>query len=205
MTNKSIAAVACWPLWTFLMRCWCGPDRWYAGLMRLIDVDLSVGFKSGLCLILVYFGSHICLQWPHLLAITFLSCLAKHSICHITFYPASASFLMYLQYVHSSSGLSLSPFPTFLVSFALAHVVGLWVTRRSSERDHPPVQLPSTLASTPSETLPKEWPGTGKPLLQFKQIPLPFYLLLFGCRGNVLHSDLGALIQSARYLPQEPR
>lgn len=112
-----------------------------------------------------------------------------------------------------NSRLGSRSFPTFLVSFASAHVVSfvyhspykilkIQITGESSERDHPSVQLPST--STPGETLPKEWPGTGKPLLQFKRIPLPFYLLLFGCRGNVLHSDLGALIQSARYLPQEP-
>lgn len=67
-------------------------------------------------------------------------------------------------------------------------------------RDQPSVRIPSTLLCTPGETL----PGTEKPYLQFKRIPLPFYLLMFGCRGNMLHSDLGALIQSSRYLLEGP-
>lgn len=212
MTNKCAAAVALltfgdFPpallLWTRQMICWtnetvwCGPERWIqiwtlpdSGVFRITQLPVEVTFA----------GHHI----PHLF---------KHPTCHLTFYPPATSILMCLQYVHSTSGLSLSPFPTFLASFASAHAVSsvhqspyktlkVQITGGSPERDHPSVQLPST--STPGETLPKEWPGTGKPLLQFKLIPLPFYLLLFGCRGNVLHSDLGALIQSARYLPQEP-
>lgn len=71
------------------------------------------------------------------------------------------------------------------------------VQREERTRDHPSVQIQSTVWY-------KARPGTGIPRLQFKRIPLPFYLLLFGCRGNELHSDLGALIQSARYLLQEP-
>lgn len=75
---------------------------------------------------------------------------------------------------------------------------------KEATRDQPSVQIPSTFPYTPREMLPKQSPGREKPHLQFKRIPLPFYLLSFGCRGNVLHSDLGALIQSARYLLQEP-
>lgn len=75
---------------------------------------------------------------------------------------------------------------------------------KESTRDQPSVKIPSTLPYIPREMLPKEMPGRKKPYLQFKLIPLPFYLILFGFRENVLHSDLGALIQSARYLLQEP-
>lgn len=75
---------------------------------------------------------------------------------------------------------------------------------KASTRDQNLVEILGILPHTSRAMLATERPGREKPHLKFKRIVLAFYLFSFGCRGNVLHSDLGALIQSVHYLPQGP-
>jgi len=78
------------------------------------------------------------------------------------------------------------------------------IREKGSTEDQNLVHIPGILPHTPREMLPTERPGGEKPHLQFKRILLAFYWFSFGCRANVLHSDPGALIQSAHYLLQGP-